>query len=602
MNRLTPLSRLSAVILCVAVSVVVSFVDKALGALQAVSPPVSSGGSFPTGIALKPDGTKLYVVNANPFSSPRRGNLTVIDTATKTIDITAPLGLGSTEQVAVISAGNRAYVAVENRVDAVDLVAGAVLGITVDSNALMSDVVISPDNKRVYSTDRNGDKLVAIDSDPTSGTFNTVIGSVPTGHEPYGIGMSPDGATLYVANRASSTLTVIQTTPLALGPTIPLSNGPGAGTTQVAVTADGSRAFVTNSASNLVSVVDTVTNQEVDTIETAGGPLLDVTIAGNPNTILVTALSPTNTLLRIDVNAPAVLDTVPVPNLGFVAFSGAPSAFAYVTTGGDPGQVVVIGGSTCNPPRVVFSNNRAFGLFEGVVTNRIHEANSTTAKIQLRAAQIFDIPLLRRGVLFWVSIDSITADPSLVSVEVDQSDTVGGFFAELGLIPPGSHAGFVATFCGPSTATFDLGFNRTGIIFTMIEAVVPILPLVNQLTPNDILTLVTRLDAIPLVSSATTHISNALNLANEGRAGAAFGELARAVRDVVLLAINPTQRRQLVNAFVDLGVGITAEALLTRLLRGLPVRLYEVFADVIILDIQTSFGTAGPIQIDIVGQ
>jgi len=81
----------------------VSVIDTAT---HAVTGTITVGKFFPGGVAVTPDGRKVYV--ANRFSSP--GTVSVIDTATNTVTATITVG-NSPRGVAVTPDGSKVYVA-----------------------------------------------------------------------------------------------------------------------------------------------------------------------------------------------------------------------------------------------------------------------------------------------------------------------------------------------------------------------------------------------------------------------------------------------------------------------------------------------------------
>ncbi len=133
-------------------------------------------GDHPTGLAMAPDGARVYVANADDDT------LSVIGTALGTVDATLTLHalpgetLGSTPNaVAVSPDGQRVYVALAGD-DAV-----AVLGTQAgfDSGAVGSG--------------RRGT------ASPLAGSL-VVGGMIPTGWYPSGVAVSPNGSTVYVAS------------------------------------------------------------------------------------------------------------------------------------------------------------------------------------------------------------------------------------------------------------------------------------------------------------------------------------------------------------------------------------------------------------------
>jgi serine/threonine-protein kinase len=95
----------------------------------------------------------------------------------------------------------------------------------------------------------------------------TTVASLTTGKMPAEIALSPDGATAYVTNQGSGTVSVIDTlTGRAVVDPIPVGEKPNS----VAVAAGGARAYVTSTGAGTLSVIDTATNR-VTTVVPVGG-------------------------------------------------------------------------------------------------------------------------------------------------------------------------------------------------------------------------------------------------------------------------------------------------------------------------------------------
>jgi len=86
-----------------------------------------------------------------------------------------------------------------------------------------------------------------------------VVGEVGTGNTPLDPAVSPDGATLYVANANSASVTVFDTESDTVRKTIPLGSAP----ISVAFAPDGSVAFVSGQP---IAVIDTATDTAIDSI------------------------------------------------------------------------------------------------------------------------------------------------------------------------------------------------------------------------------------------------------------------------------------------------------------------------------------------------
>ncbi|MFF8373804.1 YncE family protein [Streptomyces lydicus] len=90
--------------------------------------------------------------------------------------------------------------------------------------------------------------------------------TIPVGSSPLGIALTPGGGRGYVANRASNTLSVIDTATNTVTATIAAAGGP----TFLAVSPDGTRAYVTLFDDGALGVIDTATNTV--TIPVGNGP------------------------------------------------------------------------------------------------------------------------------------------------------------------------------------------------------------------------------------------------------------------------------------------------------------------------------------------
>ncbi|MEQ8189271.1 MAG: carboxypeptidase regulatory-like domain-containing protein [Candidatus Eremiobacterota bacterium] len=133
-------------------------------------------GQNPFGVAVTPDGKKVYVANQNS------GNVSVVDTGTKQVVATIPTDFSPVR------------------------------------------VAITPDGKKALVTNKgtgNGGSVSVIDT-----MTNSVIGTLPMGKDPIGISISRDGKMAYVANSGSDTITMINlASNSVMGSTLPFPKG-----------------------------------------------------------------------------------------------------------------------------------------------------------------------------------------------------------------------------------------------------------------------------------------------------------------------------------------------------------------------------------------
>jgi YVTN family beta-propeller protein len=177
-------------------------------------------GSGPSGTAIV--GNWAYVVNTDSNS------VSVIDTTTKQVTQTITNGIGTAPLSLVASPNtNRVYVANagDNTVSVIDTTTNTVVTtiavpVQPDFNPewgeipnSLTDLAVSPDGKRVYTTATDG-TISVINTDPMSGSsYNTVISTQPLGSFS-DLEISPDGSRLYGTHfgyYASSTVDVIDT-------------------------------------------------------------------------------------------------------------------------------------------------------------------------------------------------------------------------------------------------------------------------------------------------------------------------------------------------------------------------------------------------------
>jgi YVTN family beta-propeller protein len=184
-----------------------------------------SVGSFPTGIAITPGiNSKIYVTNQGS------GTVSAINTATDTLCNTStcspvgsyPMLIGSSTShpygIAVKPDGSEVYVASygTNNVYAFSTSAdNAPLAIGVGNSTM--GIAITPDGSKVYATNYNTASLSVIKTASHSACTRATCASfasypIPTlQNNPYGLAITPDGSQLYVANQGSGTVSIINT-------------------------------------------------------------------------------------------------------------------------------------------------------------------------------------------------------------------------------------------------------------------------------------------------------------------------------------------------------------------------------------------------------
>lgn len=225
---------------------------------------------FPFQIAVAPDGTRAYVAVSQGLGDIISGGanrVDVINTATNAVEASitipgddpfGPMGLAITPD------GRRLYVT--NRGSGtlveIDTESNTVTASIPVSDSRPTGIAITPDGTRAYVANRGPDRSVmAFDIDPGSPTFRQLIAFVPVSFAAAPVtfvGITSNGRRAYVTYTSSNRILVINT-----DPTSPFFNSPiqridtGAGAlSAVAFTPDGRRAYVASSYPNRVLVVD----------------------------------------------------------------------------------------------------------------------------------------------------------------------------------------------------------------------------------------------------------------------------------------------------------------------------------------------------------
>jgi YVTN family beta-propeller protein len=201
----------------------VSVIDTATNAVVATVPV----GLEPTGVAVTPDGKHVYVVNA--FSN----SVSVIDTTTNTVEA-ATLAVGIFPlAVAVTPDGKHAYVtntgaipgpttgigpAISGTVSVIDTATNTVESTVIAVGNAPNAVAVTPDGKHVYVPNAGSSNVSVIDT-----ATNTVVATVPVaGGTPAAVAVTPDGKHVYVTNETPvlGTVSVIDTATNTVEPTV----------------------------------------------------------------------------------------------------------------------------------------------------------------------------------------------------------------------------------------------------------------------------------------------------------------------------------------------------------------------------------------------
>lgn len=225
-------------------------------------------GVNPSGIAVNPDGTEVYV---SCLDTPE---VFIIDTFMHTVIDTVSLPVGSrSQEVHFTPDGAKAFVVIQdsNAVGVIDTTNRTVTKIITGFNS-PTGIDILRDGTKAYVTNfgvnHSGTTVSVIDI----GT-ETIDDTVTVGQGPNGVTSTLDSAKVYVANPFSNSVSVIETTNNTVINTLP-ANSPN----YVVVSPDGTKAYV---SSNPAIAIDTNTDSIMNVNHPAGGGRFAFTPDGN---------------------------------------------------------------------------------------------------------------------------------------------------------------------------------------------------------------------------------------------------------------------------------------------------------------------------------
>jgi len=225
--------------------------------------PVGFGAAF---VAISPNGSKLYVSNHGTTT------VAVVDTATNTVSAWIQLS-SNPGGLAVTPNGSKVYVADRpgNTVKVIDTATNSVSSIALGGGPFFP--AVSPNGAKVYVSSADGSDVWVIDTATNTVVAQIFVAPAPAGLE--GVAVSPDNSKVYVSVTAPAgggdpdPVAVIDAATNTVSAFITVDLNPAG----IAFTHDGSKAYVANQDSNNVSVINTATNTVIATIPVGTFPL-----------------------------------------------------------------------------------------------------------------------------------------------------------------------------------------------------------------------------------------------------------------------------------------------------------------------------------------
>lgn len=228
---------------------------------------------------------------------------------------------------------------------------------TATAGAGASAVALSPDGKRAYVTNADGNSVSVIDT-----ATNTVTTTIAVGANPQAVAITPNGARAYVANAGGDSVSVINTATNRVVNTIRL--GPGSSPGAIAISPDGRRAYVAGFEDGTVTVIDTFSKRVVATVAVGSDP---GAVAVSPNGARVyVANTGGDTVSVIETATNTMIGALPV-GAGPDGLAVSPDGSLVYVPNFDTGTVSVIStavGLATAPPSVgAATYTRGFSVY-----------------------------------------------------------------------------------------------------------------------------------------------------------------------------------------------------------------------------------------------
>ncbi len=305
-------------------------------------------------------------------------------------------------------------------------------------------------------------------------TTNAVVTSIPVSAFPHGVAVSPDGSRVYVASSSSNTVSIINTATNAVIATIPNGSAPWG----VAVTPDGSTAYVANSGNDFIWAINTATNTVTATIHT-GGSLTSGLVVSPDGSRLYSANYNAGTLSVINTATNAVISTIAVaPLLNFPAISPDGTRL-YITS--PSGLVYVINTTTNTIVTSIPTGSQPLGVVVSPDGSRVYVANSLSNTVSVINAATNTV--VNSLAITYPTGVSLSPDGNLLYVVNDTAGTLSVINTTINsiitTIPVGTNPISIGNFvtagttCSGTPVTFSITVNPTALTPTITTTGAP---------------------------------------------------------------------------------------------------------------------------------
>jgi YVTN family beta-propeller protein len=273
---------------------------------------IKPGFLAPVGVAVTPDGTKVYVANRNDDTvsvidlKDNNAVTTVVDPA---FTVKGPWA------VVVAPDGKTVYVtnSTDRSVSVIDTVTDKVSGriavapLAANLGASPVGIAVNPAGTKLYVANLKANSVSVIDLKDNN-AVTTVVDPASTVKEPWGIAVAPDGKTVYVTNSTTSSVSVIETFDDTVRREVLVESTPRG----IAVNPAGTRVYVANWGAASVSVIDTSNNAVPFVAARVTVGTQPVGVAVNPAATRVYVTTSVDTVSVIDALSNSVSDSITV--------------------------------------------------------------------------------------------------------------------------------------------------------------------------------------------------------------------------------------------------------------------------------------------------
>ncbi|MBB3207180.1 DNA-binding beta-propeller fold protein YncE [Rhodopirellula rubra] len=234
-------------------------------------------GRGPSGMALSPDGSRLYVANS------QTQNIGVIDV--ETFESLPGISIAQIPRDVEVGADGRLFVLGHLNLMQLSPVTGEAIGETLPVSVSGGEIKISPDRTRLYYADANSTPAslyqIDISSTPARVVWQSEENVDLSGSNGQSLALSPDGQLIAYATAVSSKVRAGETLPegirivtrnasdMSVAGLFVLPNPPGSFAQEITFSPDG-RFVYTTSESGTVSVFGAATYSQTGTINTSG--------------------------------------------------------------------------------------------------------------------------------------------------------------------------------------------------------------------------------------------------------------------------------------------------------------------------------------------